>query len=337
MKIDINLNGIKDENKIKTPNFNLSNKNASREAIRLMDYFYEIHGKGILSGQHCNKSTMPDIEHIRRVSGKIPAILGFDLLSYSKGIETKESDFECIDELANNKGTVEAALYYAKNSNAIITFCWHWFSPMHGRGKSFYTENTDFDCELALIEGTEENKALMEDLDLIAEELKKFKNENIPVLWRPLHEAEGGWFWWGAKGSKAYKKLYRLMYHRYVNYHKLNNLIWVYNAPREGWYPGDDVVDINSIDCYVDIGNHESLSEKYIEANKITNGEKLLALGENGPIPDPDKIIESNTPWLWFMTWNNFVKEIQWNSDEELKKFYNNPYVINLENLSKLR
>ncbi len=126
------------------------------------------------------------------------------------------------------------------------------------------------------------------------------------------------------------------MYHRYVNYHKLNNLIWVYNAPREGWYPGDDVVDINSIDCYVDIGNHESLSEKYIEANKITNGEKLLALGENGPIPDPDKIIESNTPWLWFMTWNNFVKEIQWNSDEELKKFYNNPYVINLENLPKL-
>ena len=73
---------------------------------------------------------------------------------------------------------------------------------MHGRGKSFYTENTDFDCELALIEGTEENKALMEDLDLIAEELKKFKNENIPVLWRPLHEADGGWFWWGAKGVK---------------------------------------------------------------------------------------------------------------------------------------
>lgn len=62
-------------------------------------------------------------------------------------------------------------------------------------------------------------------------QLKRFQEKHVPVLWRPLHEAD------------AYKKLYRLMYDRFTNLHGLNNLIRVVNAPCEGWYPGDDVVD----------------------------------------------------------------------------------------------
>ena len=146
----------KEISKLDPPKFILSNKNASDECKNLMKYFSSIFQKNILSGQHCNKSTMPDIEYIRRVTGKTPAILGFDLLSYSSAIETPESTFECIDELVNNKGTVDTALYWAKNTNAIITFCWHWFSPLDGKDKSFYTKNTNFDLHKALIDGTEE-------------------------------------------------------------------------------------------------------------------------------------------------------------------------------------
>lgn len=327
----------KEKSELDPPNFILSNKNASDECKNLMKYFSSIFGKNILSGQHCNKSTMPDIEYIRRVTGKTPAILGFDLLSYSAGVETTESTFECIDELTNNKGTVEAALYWAKNTNAIITFCWHWFSPLKGKDKSFYTKNTSFNLVRALIDGTEENLALIKDLDMIAYELKKFKDNNIPILWRPLHEACGGWFWWGAYGSQSYIKLYRLMYERYVEHHKLNNLIWVWNSPDKDWYPGDDVVDINSADYYAPLGDNRPLIEEYNAFYNIPSSKKPLALGENGPIPDPELIKLSKAYWLWFMVWNNIAERILWNSGEDLKRYFSNDFVITLEDLPKLR
>jgi len=321
----------------KKPKFKLSNKEASKQCIDLMNFFSRIYGKRILTGQHCNKSSGTDFEYIKRMTGKNPAIFGFDLLSYSGATESEKSDFECIDELVNNRGSVDVAVQLAKKTNAIITLCWHWFSPMNGKNKSFYTKNTTFDLERALINDTEENIAMLKDLDVIAKELKKFRDNNVPVLWRPLHEACGGWFWWGAKGAEVYKKLYKLMYDRYVNYHKLNNLIWVWNSPISEWYPGDGVVDINSCDYYAPIGNHGPLTIEFLRTLDTTDEIKPLALGENGPIPDPNILRETETPWLWFMTWNNFPKELEWNKKDELIRFFNDPYVINLEDLIKLR
>lgn len=317
--------------------FSLSNKNASEECIGLMKMFSKICGRGILSGQHCNKASATDIEYVKLVTGKTPAILGFDLLSYSFGINSEDRDFECIDELVNNRGSVETAIKYGENSNSIISLCWHWFSPMNGRNKSFYSENTTFDLEKALINGTEENIAMIRDLDAIAYELNKFKEKKIPILWRPLHEACGGWFWWGSKGPEIYIKLYRLMYDRYVNYHKLNNLIWVWNSPKKEWYPGDDVVDIYSVDYYAPIGNHGPLTNEYLKTAESAQANKAIALGENGPIPDPKLLKKTKTPWLWFMTWNNFGNNFMWNTKDELRKFYNDPYVINSEDLGRLR
>lgn len=320
-----------------SPEFILSNNKSTKECRNLIKYLSEIYGKKILSGQHCNKASMSDIEYIRRITGKTPAIVEFDMLSYSSSTETPSSSFECIDELENNKGSVDSAIKLAILSNVIISLCWHWFSPMNGRDKSFYTKNTDFDLERALIEGTDENKYLIMDLDLIAEQLKRFKDNNVSILWRPLHEACGGWFWWGASGAELYIKLYRLMYDRYVNYHKLNNLIWVWNSPNKEWYPGDDVVDISSIDYYAPIDDHGPLTLEFIRINSITDGKKAIALGENGPVPNPVDLINSETPWLWFMTWNNVSEVLIWNSQEKLKSFYNNKYVITLDDLPKLK
>lgn len=317
--------------------FSLSNKNASQECIDLMKMFSKICGSGILSGQHCNKASGSDIEYVKLVTGKTPAILGFDLLSYSFGTNSEDRDFECIDELVNNRGSVETAIKYGENSNSVITLCWHWFSPMNGRNKSFYSDNTTFDLEKALINGTEENISIIRDMDAIAYELNKFKEKKIPILWRPFHEACGRWFWWGSKGAEVCIKLYRLMYDRYVNYHKLNNLIWVWNSPKKEWNPGDDVVDIYSVDYYAPIGNHGPLTNEYLKAIESTQSNKAIALAENGPIPDPKLLKKTKTSWLWFMTWNNFGNNFMWNTKDELRKFYNDPYVINSEDLGRLR
>ena len=68
--------------------------------------------------------------------------------------------------------------------------------------------------------------------------LRPFCEKEIPILWRPFHESDGTWFWWGAKGAEPVKKLYRIMYERFVGLHHLNNLIWVWNSHVKEFYPG---------------------------------------------------------------------------------------------------
>ena len=69
---------------------------------------------------------------------------------------------------------------------------------MGGRDKSFYAANTDFDADRVLTEGTPEREAFFHDMDVIAGLLKLFCDNDIPVLWRPFHESDGDWFWWGS-------------------------------------------------------------------------------------------------------------------------------------------
>ena len=104
----------------------------------------------------------------------------------------------------------------------------------------------------------------------------------VPILWRPFHEGEGSWFWWGSKGAETLKKLWRLMFDRYVNHHGLHNLLWVWNSPDPATYPGDDTVDIISRDIYPDKHSHTSLGEKYRELLRITKAKKVALIGENG-------------------------------------------------------
>ena len=109
-------------------------------------------------------------------------------------------------------GTVDKAIEWHKSTNGegIVCFFWHWFSPLGGslRTSTFYTNYTDFDVSKAIIPNSTEQQALVRDFDAIAVQLKKLQSANIPVLWRPLHEAGGRWFWWGSKTNTQAKRLY---------------------------------------------------------------------------------------------------------------------------------
>ena len=188
-----------------------------------------------------HRSAHPDnpceeIDYIRQTIGKEPKLRGFELLGYSPNINYADASPECLTEVEENKGTVETALQWARanrqdkvndtgteNSTdyatgGILTFSFHWFSPLGGRDKSFYTEHTDFDATKVLQEGTPERAAFYADMDVIADILRRFQDENIPILWRPFHESYGTWFWWGAKGAKVARDLYRLMFDYYATF-----------------------------------------------------------------------------------------------------------------------
>ena len=306
-----------------------SNPNACASAKRLLNYLSETAGKAIITGQHTQTKPMEEIDYIRDNTGKEPLLRGFELLAYSPNINYDDASQECLTEVYENRETIETALDWARKTNGIVTLTFHWFSPLGGYDKSFYSKNTDFDAEKVLIENTHERAAFYHDMDVIAHELRKFQKEDLPVLWRPFHEAEGDWFWWGAKGPVIASKLYCMMYEYYTNILHLDNLIWVWNCPVKEAYPGDEYVDIVSVDIYLTGYEKTDYHIQYEQLIKETSPNKTAALAEVGYIPDINILEQSHIPWAYYMTWSKeFCIGEQYNSLDNLKSMYDSGYSL---------
>src|SRR5699024_10971509 len=295
----------------------------------LFNYLVDNFGKNILSGQQGDSSdNLADLDEIERITGKLPAILGLDLMDYSPSRV----------EFGADTDDVERGIEWAEQGG-IVTFAWHWNAPKDLLNteeqpwwSGFYTDASTFDIEYAMNHPeSEDYKLILRDIDAIAEELKKLRDEGVPVLWRPLHEAEGGWFWWGAKGPGPVKKLWHLMYDRLTNEHQLNNLIWIWNSIDEDWYPGNDYVDIVSFDSYPGEYNYIPQVSQYEALVDLSNNQKLVAMAENGPIPDPDLLSLYHSKYLYFTTWNGLLTEQ--NSEEHIKHVYDHDSVITRDEL----
>nr|WP_302597434.1 glycosyl hydrolase [uncultured Cellulosilyticum sp.] len=329
--------------------FTLNNPNALPICKTVMKYFESIYGKGIISGQHTNAAKGTQVEEIYEITGKYPAIRSFDLLSYTAGsnteklpnkeVRTEDMEIDCHEEVAGNRGSVEEAIRWWEEKGGLITLCWHWFAPCGGYDKTFYVFNTDFDIEKALCEGTAEHKAMMKDISDIAQVLMRFKERNIPILWRPLHEADGNWFWWSRKGAEAYKKLYHLLYQELTEHYNLNNLIWVWNAPKIAYYVGDTYCDIGSCDVYGPAYDYSSDKREYEAVVCAMTGSKPVALSESFIMPHPESLIKDEVPWLYFTIWNWEEEEVILSNmtKEHMKEVYNHPYVITLEDLPNFK
>ena len=308
-----------------------ANPNATKEARKLLEYLHSTAGKGIITGQHTQTNPMEEIAYIRNITGKCPKLQGFELLAYSPNINYDDADNACLTEVYENRGTVDTAIRWAKETNGIVTLTFHWFSPIGGRDKSFYTECTDYDPSQVLIEGTPERKAFFQDMDVIAKEIKRFQDENIPILWRPFHESDGTWFWWGRCGIEVARDLYRLMFDYYTNTHHFNHLLWVWNGIAKEGYPGDDFVDVVSLDTYLTEYKATDYQDEYLNLIKNTSNQKVAALAEVGYLPDIHLLEESHIPWAYYMTWSGaFCIGEEYNSNTALKEMYNSKYAITL-------
>ncbi len=312
------------------------NKNAQQGVKNVMKFLSDISFNKVVTGQHTQTRAMEEYHRILKITGKEPAMLGFELLSYSPNINYLDTDSECMKEVEENFGTLQRAWEWA-GKKGLITMCWHWFSPLYGRSKAFFSDNTEFDAKKAVTDGTEENKALLSDMDVMAGILRPFCEKQIPILWRPFHEGDGNWFWWGKGGPETVKKLFRLMYHRYTEIHHLDNLIWVWNSQVPECYPGDDVVDIISRDMYPPAHCHTSQSDMYYNLLEITKQSKITTIGETGTVPDVDAIVNENIGWSAYMTWSKgFSLTEDYTTNEQLIKLYNSPDAVTKENLPEL-
>jgi len=165
---------------------------------------------------------------------------------------------------------------------------------------AFYKENTYYNAANATVEGTWENDVFNADLAKVATSLKQLQDEGIAVIWRPFHEAAGGWFWWG-KDADSCKKLWIAMFD-YFKEEGVNNLIWVWTSESDDddWYPGDSYVDIIGRDLY-NKDTNESTSVYLNEFGRY--GHKVIALTEMGTVGLLSEQWAAGARWAWFMPW----------------------------------
>lgn len=294
-----------------TPSAELTNPNATDATRALYQFLLSEYGRHILAGQQ----ELREVEYIEDVTGYEVAIAGGDLIEYSpsrweRGARPNKDQ---------NYASVEDYIEWA-GDDGIVAMMWHWNAPTDLVGdwwRGFYTDGTTFNFAEALADPASENYGLLlRDIDAIADRLKQFADADIPVLWRPLHEAAGTWFWWGARGPDPFRELWRLLYDRLTNHHRLNNLIWVYTHEPDAndWYPGDDVVDIVGIDVYAN-DHREVMTSEWNEMTSLYDGQSdgfghhLAALTESGTLPDPVVITDHGVWWSWFSMWNDWPGE----------------------------
>jgi mannan endo-1,4-beta-mannosidase len=341
---------------------NLVTPNPSENALKMYSFLREHFQKNVVSGVMTSTVMRTDgkytpnpleeqieVAYIIEFSGKAPALLGLDFIHGSG----KESDNEWhIGYTAATLSLAEAIF----SQGGVPAYCWHWKDPLK-KVEAFYSPSSgntpfvDFNLKKAFTDtitceqfntASEEYKAVVADIDIVAGYLKKLADKNIPVLWRPLHEASGKWFWWGYSGAKPCVALYRLLFDRMVNHHGLNNLIWVWTTDEASdaldWYPGDEYVDIIGRDYYYypPEANHGSLVASFEKVKDIFGGKKIIALSENGSLPHPDSMVADGAGWSYFMPWNNEFTMDLWadhNKAADWNVTMNHEYVITLDEM----
>jgi len=325
------------------------NANATATTKSVYTYLKSIWGNHVLSGQQ-DLTWQDNIDEYQRVindTGKAPAIMGYDFMNYGMWV--------------GNPGlaqTEEAIAHWKRGG--LVSLMWHWRDPSVNKSTTigeFYTEKTKFTIPVAngQLDTTSTSFAqIQSDVAIIAAELQKLQAAGVTVLWRPLHESSGGWFWWGRADRTdgvppAYAQvlLWRYLYDRLTNYYGLNNLIWVWNGQSGAWYPGDNYVDIVSTDIYDGNQNYKSQVSAYKLTQSYPLETKLVALSENSNIPDPDLMKADGAWWLYFMVWNdtdtaegvtsssNFWTGEYYNTKAQKMKVYNSDLVITLDELPK--
>lgn len=290
----------------------LSNPNADVNAQKVYDYLCDSFGTYMLTCQQEStwmSSPEYEMEIIEEATGKLPAMRGLDFMN---------NDFN---------GVVQRSKEWHEKGG-LVTICWH-----TGVGGSGYQEslNDDPDFDKLLTEGTDEYNEMMASWDKAAKALQELRDADIPVLWRPFHEFDGQWFWWGKGGAENFVKLWQLMYDKYTNEYELNNLIWVlgYSGEvKDGWYPGDDYCDIIGSDTYDNSTNLKA----WKKLDEMNTG-KPMAFHECGNVPSVEKFESDGDLWSWFMIWHTDYVSNQ--NKDNLSEIYNSEKVITLDELPK--
>jgi beta-mannanase len=324
--------------------------NASDGAKTIYTFLCDNFGKktisGIMTGDMSSANgdvtQHDDVKAVYQASGKYPALVGFDFMN-ATGLHASEAWY---------KEYTDASISLAKDTyrrGGLPAFTWHWRDPSLKTGEFYCTIDNKDACTMRITDAMNADGSwnttstlyanIISDIDAVADYFLTLQEAGVACIFRPLHEASGAWFWWGASGAQPYVKLYQLIFDEMVGVKGVHNIIWVWNpcsVDDKDWNPGDAYHDVISIDIYNDANDYSSNYAAFDKLKTLSGGKKLIALSENGPIPDIDKEFEEDAVWSWWMPWYQTWdgKFVDKTSKEEWTKCMGDSRVITLEDLS---
>jgi len=262
-----------------------ANTNASPATQAVLKYIQALQGrseKRLLSGQFTDFGTNAGInskkvfDQIQQRTGCTPAILGVDYADWHNGsIAADEPNAAALEQW---------------RQGGLVTINAHFFNPLRTNSAVSGLRDKGVDITALLDPASPAHAIWLHELDDVAAGLQQLRAAGVVVLWRPFHEMNGGWFWWGAKKPAVFIALWQQMFDYFTSQKKLDNLLWVYSANIGGhtadYYPGDGYVDLVGVDAYTD----------FVDAQHITGTAELLRLpkpfgfsefGPHGPFHPP--------------------------------------------------
>lgn len=289
---------------------------ASPEATALLKLLYDISGKYFLTGQHNYPDTKSkNSEFAAKYTGKTPVIFSSDW-GFAKDGDT--------DSYLARPDIVQESIRQHK-LGALVTICWHAVPPTADEPVTFQPSQNSDPKALKSVQGKlldEQFKDVLTpgtalynkwcaQVDAVAVFLKQLQDAHVPVLWRPYHEMNGDWFWWGGRtGEYSTLALYRQIFDRLVNHHQLKNLVWVWSVDRvskpgmehEKFFPGIEFVDVLALDVY---GN--DFAQSYYDSLIALSQGKPVTLAEVGNPPSLE-ILNQQPNWTFYVTWAGMVR-----------------------------
>jgi hypothetical protein len=334
-----------------------SDKKATKETILLYQHLKELMKKGFMFGHQDDLAYGVGWKYeegrsdIRDVTGDYPAVYGWEIghLETGKKVNLDGVPFDKMQEFIRQG--------YARGG--VITISWHLDNPLTGETAWHPAEGT----VASILPGGKKHQLYKSWLDGVANfmnGLKDTRGRLIPVIFRPYHELNGNWFWWGGKHCSAgeFTKLWIFTVSYLRDEKQLHHLLYAYNtdrftSPEEylAKYPGDEWVDVIGFDIY----QRNSSNEKFVADLSYMLGmlgemaarkNKIPALTEfGGNLSDSNwwtgtflKGIGKH-PLSWVLGWRNaggkpggqsefYVPYKGHPSEADFKRFYNQPNTL---------
>lgn len=339
----------------------LIDKNATAETNALYHNLGQLSRQHILFGhQHATEyghgwSGDANRSDVKSVTGSHPAVIGVDFMDVF-GVEGKEVE-ERRTALRNNI----SATY---NRGGITTIAWHFNNPASGGG-FYWKDSVSLPSVRLIIPGGSHHqkyKSILTEIGQFAHSVKGKGNKLVPMIFRPFHEFDGYWFWWGSNYCTAdeFKTLWKFTVTYLKDSMKVRNFIYAFSpdnlfeteAEYTKRYPGNDYVDMVGMDNYADWGRdgkynlEAGIKKLQIVSAFAQKNNKLAAFTETGleSIPNltwwTETLLQSikaaNVQLAYVLVWRNDITSPTHYyapypgqaSEKDFIRFYNDPFTL---------
>ena len=343
---------------------------ATLETVALFDNLMKLSENHIIFGHQAateygrNWQNEDNRSDVKDATGSHPGVIGHDFSGFTR----PEQSVESIEREQQRLAKLIASTY---DRGGVITICWHSPNPVTG-GNYAASESSGRPVGNIIPGGShhEKYKEILTRIANFANNVKGSDGKLVPMIFRPYHEFDGSWFWWGARHCtrEEFIELWRFTVTYLRDELKVRNFIYafspdcLYNSEEDFLkrYPGDEYVDMVGVDNYADFGRdgpgrlEAGIKKLKIVSDYALKNQKLAAFTETGLEAIPDTtwwtktllyaLKEHDVKMCYALVWRNayrggkhyYATTLDHPSYDNFMEFYNDPFTLFENDLSDM-